>query len=454
MTLVYRALVLICLVLAGAVGTAASADSGAVRTKFPLRMSANHRYLVDAAGRPFPILGDSPQALIGDLDAGDAETYIADRKAAGFNALWVNLLCTTYTGCSSDGSTRGGIPPFLTKGDLSTPNPDYFAHADELIRLAQKAGIVVLLDPIETGGWLDVLRKNGVAKARAYGAFLGRHYRSFPNIIWFNGNDFQSWKNADDDALVLAVARGIQSADKAHIHTVELNYATSASLDDTRWRPLIQLDAAYTYGPTYAEVLAEYKRRQPLPVFMVEASYEFEQNSSSFSKGDPPILRRQEYWSLLSGSAGQLYGNHYTWQFADGWQSHLDTSGSRQFSIMAHLVSSIPWYRLVPDTRHNIVVSGYGAFATTGNPGSSNYVTVAATADRRLALAYLPDGGSITVNMPSLTAGVHASWFDPTTGKSHAARSDVGAQTGWRSFKSPGRNGDGDSDWLLVLTGA
>ena len=446
----YRAGVLICLVLAATAATAASARSGSDRATFPLRVSANHRYLVDASGRPFPLLGDSPQALIGDLDVTDAEAYIADREAAGFDALWVNLLCTTYTGCPSDGSTRGGIAPFLTKGDLSTPNPEYFAHADALIRLAQKAGMVVLLDPIETGGWLDVLRKNGVAKARAYGAFLGRHYRNFPNIIWFNGNDFQSWKNADDDALVLAVARGIRSADSTQIQTVELNYDTSSSLDDVRWRPLIQLDAAYTYGPTYAEVLQEYNRRQPLPVLMVEASYEFEQNSSSFSKGDPAVLRRQEYWSALSGAAGQLYGNHYTWQFASDWQKHLDTTGSREFSYLARLLRSLPWYRLVPDQRHRILTNGYGSYKGDGNVGSSSYVTTAGTQDGRYAVSYLPTGGTITVAMSRLSHGGRARWYDPTTGTYRVASGHGAARA--MSFTAPAHNGSGDPDWVLVIT--
>ena len=84
--------------------------------------------------------------------------------------------------------------------------------------------MVVLLDPIETISWLDILRKNGKSKAFEYGQYLGNRYKDFPNIIWMHGNDFQSWRNAADDDLVQAVARGIRSMDANHIHTVELNY--------------------------------------------------------------------------------------------------------------------------------------------------------------------------------------------------------------------------------------
>src|SRR4051812_39229803 len=59
------------------------------RYVFPLKLSANRRYLVDQANKPFLIVGDSPQALIGNLSVSQAAAYIANRKRAGFNALWV-----------------------------------------------------------------------------------------------------------------------------------------------------------------------------------------------------------------------------------------------------------------------------------------------------------------------------------------------------------------------------
>ena len=288
---------------------------------FPLHVSKNGRYLVDRRGVPFMIVGDSPQALIGNLSVKAAAAYIANRKAAGFDALWVNLLCRAYTGCRSDGSTFDGIAPFTRPGDLSTPNPAYFNRAAAILRLAQRAGMAVFLDPIETGGWLDVLRSNGAAGDAAYGRFVGRRFRSFHNIVWLSGNDFQSWKDQADDAAVRAVALGIRSADPAALQTVELDYLRSASRDDPRWRGTIKLDAAYTYFATYAKVLQEYERRPPMPVFLLEAGYEFEQNAPTISYGNPQTLRRQEYWTALSGTTGQFYGNHYTWQFADGWEA-------------------------------------------------------------------------------------------------------------------------------------
>jgi hypothetical protein len=418
---------------------------------YPLKLSSNRRYLVDQRNVPFLIVGDSPQAMIGNLSVADAAAFIANRKAAGFNALWVNLLCATYTGCRDDGTTFDGIEPFTTAGDLATPNPAYFARADAMIRLAAKAGIAIFLNPIETGGWLSILRSNGLVKDRAYGRFLGERYKSFGNIVWFSGNDFQTWSKAADDRAALAVAQGIASVDTSHIQTVELNYFTSGSLDDPRWRSVIRLDAAYTYDPTYAQVLQEYNRKQFLPVFMAEAGYEFEQNTPSISYGAPPVLRRQEYWSMLSGATGQFYGNHFTWQFAKDWKEHLDTPGSVQFGYLAKLFATMRWFRLVPDQAHKIVTGGYGEFSPSGNVGSSDYVTTAATQDGTLALSYLPDGGTVVVDLTRFAGSVRARWYDPANGTYTPVAGSPFPNSGTVRLTVPGNNAEGASDWVLVL---
>ena len=271
-------------------------------------------------------------------------------------------MCNDGTACNADGTTFDGIAPFTTANDLSTPNPAYFERADGIINLAAANGMVVILDPIETIGWLRTLRANGIDKAFVYGQYLGNRYKNFPNIIWLHGNDFQSWQNATDDALVQAVARGIRSVDSNHIHTVELNYSTSGSLEDQSWAPLIELNAAYTYFPTYAQVLTEYNRSNFKPVFMVEANYEFEHNAGT-DGGSTQNLRRQEYWTMLSGATGQLYGSAHTWQLQKGWELNLDTPGVIQLSYMKNLFVSKKWYDLIPDQTHTVVTAGYGSFS-------------------------------------------------------------------------------------------
>jgi Protein of unknown function (DUF4038)/Putative collagen-binding domain of a collagenase len=421
---------------------------------YPLRAGPTQRYLVDRKGLPFLIVGDSPQALVVNVSLPDADKFMADRAATGFNSLWVNLLCNTYTGGRSDGTTFDKLAPFSTPGDLANPNEAYFRRADAVIRLAAKHGLTVLLDPIETGGWLGTLLDNGVKKDYAFGKWLGNRYKSFPNIIWFNGNDFQQYQDPTANAVVFAVARGIRATDKSHIHTVELDnfrYGSrpSGSRDSRLWTPLIGLDAAYTYYPTYAQVLKEYNRPDHIPVFMVEANYEFEHDYSG-----PETLRRQEYWSLLSGASGQLYGNKYTWQFIDGWKDHLDTTGVTELQYITKLVADRPWFKLVPDQRHKLVTAGFGSFSSSGSVNDNDYVTAAKTPDGKLAIAYLPTGHTITVDLGRLKGRVKAQWYDPTTGMYTVTQGSPLANSRKRDFTPPSHNAAGDNDWVLVLTAA
>jgi collagenase-like protein with putative collagen-binding domain/uncharacterized protein DUF4038 len=251
------------------------------------------------------------------------------------------------------------------------------------------------------------------------------------------------------DSVVRAVALGIQDNDSQHIHTIELNYQVSGSLDDSFWAPVIGLNASYTYYPTYAQVLVDYNRTNFVPTFMVEANYEFENDWIDNASG-----RRQEYWSLLSGAAGQLYGNHYTSRFISGWQTYLATPGTIQFGYVKALFAPLRWYDLIPDQNHTAMTAGYGTFTSTGSINASNYATAARTADGALLMAYLPTTRTVTIDMTKLSTSSTAQWYDPSRGTYATITGSPFSNTGLKNFTPPGTNADGDSDWVLVLESA
>jgi hypothetical protein len=437
-------------------GIAAEAAENSNFPAYPVKVSANNRYLVDQNNRPFMIVGDSPHSLIGRMSKPDAEFYMANRARYGINTLWVELLCNDKTACNADGTTFDGIPPFNVAGDISTPNSAYFRRVDDLLNIAAEHGITILLDAIETAGWLATFKANGVEKATAFGKYLGNRYKNVPNIIWMYGNDFQTWADPVDDAVVLALARGIKGVDPNHISTTELNYLTSGSLDDARWDPLIELDGVYTYYPTYAQVLKEYNRSNFRPVFMEEANYEFEHNYNT-DGGSPTNLRRQEYWTMLSGATGQLYGSAYTWRLPNGWltrwRSKLDSVGVVQLSYMKDLFALRKWYDLIPDQKHTLVTDGFGAPATlgTGSVTTDTYATAARTADGTLAIVYMPTIRTITIDMSQLAGPTSARWYDPTTARYINVSESPIMNSRPSQFTPPGKNDDGDGDWVLVL---
>jgi hypothetical protein len=121
---------------------------------------------------------------------------------------------------------------------------------------------------------------------------------------------------------------------------------------------------------------------------------------------------------------------------------------------MRHVVdlfASRPWYNLVPDQDHHVVIRGYGTFTEDGPEIDSDYVTAARTSDGSLVLAYMPTLRTLTVDMAQLRAPAIARWYDPTNGTYRAAADSLVANAGTVDFTPPGMNGDGDGDWVLVL---
>jgi Protein of unknown function (DUF4038)/Concanavalin A-like lectin/glucanases superfamily/Putative collagen-binding domain of a collagenase/Fibronectin type III domain len=424
----------------------------AAQPAYPLKASANKRYLVDQNSQPVFLVGDSPHAMFVNLSTSQAATYLANRASYGINALWVEVLCGSYIpNCRSDMSTFDGIVPFTTPGDISTPNPAFFSRIDAMVATAAQNGITILMDTWETGGEMGILRANGAAKAFNYGVFLGSRYKNSPNIIWITGNDFVTWTDSTDNNLIENIMAGIASVDPNHLQTSQLDYPVSGSHDDSLLLPYTTLDAVYSYPPQYAEIYAEYNASPTIPVFMEEANYEGENNTGN-DPSTSKVLRQQEYWSMLAGAlGGQMYGSSVTAYFQNGWQNGLDTPGVRQLQIMKSFFGARQWWGLVPDQAHTVVTAGYGAFSNSGAVHTNNYVTAARATDGSLVIAYTPASTTLTVSMSQLNGPVTARWFDPVNGTFTAISGSPFANSGTHNFATPGNNSGGDSDWVLLL---
>jgi hypothetical protein len=428
---------------------ALSAVATAAESRYPLKIGPTGRYLVDRHDKPFLIAGESPQGMMVNVSEDDAELFFKNRRSHGFNTAWINLICAKYTGGRDDAGTFDGIKPFKTGADFSQPNEAYFARCDRILRIAAKYGTLVMLDPAETGSFLEWMQKNGVDKCRDYGRYLGQRYKDFDNLLWFHGNDYGQ-DTPENDKLVIAVAQGIKDAGDRHLHTIEIDWKSNfiTSLDNERWAKIVGLSAAYTYKPVYLPLLKDYNRKldHRVPTFMVESSYEFE-NVAGIKYGDPRQLRSQEYTSNLCGSTGQLYGNKFTWPFLDGWKKQLDTPGAVQMKHVQALFEPRRWYDLVPDQEHKVLTKGFGKF------GEFDYAAAARTPDGRLVMAYIPDHRTVTIDLSQLAAPAIARWYDPASGKFRQIDGPPLANRAKHQFTTPGDNSDGpgNPDWVLVL---
>ena len=398
------------------------------------------------------IVGDSPQSLAVNLTEAQADRYFADRQAYGINSAWIQVLCNSYTGGRSDGTTYDGLAPFTTADDFSTPNPAYFKRLADMVNLAAKHGITVFLGTADTGGWLDAIKNNGTDKDFKFGEYLGNLFKDSENIIYFNGNDYnsQDWQSADP--YVTAIAKGIKSVDSRHMQTVEFG-GGSTSRDDSSWTDISGLNGIYSYNPSYALALKGYNQTPIEPTYGQEYNYEFENNTGG-RPADALILRMQEYWTMLSGADGQLSGSHYTWN-TQSWadeQAHLGTPGVSQLHYMEELFASRPWYNLVPDQSHAFLTGGLGTYTDGGLVQDNDHATAAVTPDGSLGMVYVPTARTVTVNLNLLAGAVTAHWYDPSNNTFHSiAGSPFAPSSGSQQFTTPGNNAAGNGDWVLVL---
>jgi chitodextrinase len=411
-----------------------------------MRLSADKKHLVDAAGRPVFIAGDTAWSLIAQLSLADAQAYLHDRASRGFNLILVNLIEKRFASKAPNNSSN--VAPFTTPGKFTTPNASYFAHADAVISYASQKGITVLLDPLYLGwecgdqGWCPEVQAASLSDMRAWGRYLGNRYRNFPNIVWLIGADANPF-SYNVAGKVREMVAGISEYDKVHLKTAHNNPGTSAQ-DLWNGEAWLDLNTVYQYG--ISDLLAmtreEYTRTNALPLFILESAYENEHGST------PASLRQQAYGGVLwGGTLGSIFGNCPLWSSgysagycaAADWRSQLGSTGSLEFGRFAFLMRSRPFWRLVPDHSHTVMTAGYGSGDTLA--------TTARASDGSSIIAYIPTRRQVTIDMSKITdAGGRAkcSWYDPRTGTFTAI--GTYATNGTARFTPPSWN-----DWVLVI---
>ena len=154
---------------------------------------------------------------------------------------------------------------------------------------------------------------------------------------------------------------------------------------------------------------------------------------------------------MTSGACGHVYGNHYIWPFAAGWQANLDTPGANQIDYFRTFFEPRQWYHLVPDANHTSVTAGYGTFSSSGHVADNDYLTAARSTDGSLAVIYTPILRTFTVDLSQLSGPVVTRWFDPSSGTYSPVAGSPLSNGGSLSFTPPGNNADGDGGWVLVL---
>ena len=435
-------------------GVSISVNNGSARP-LATSVSASHAYLVDQHGNPFLVNGDSAWNLAWGLDSADQATYLADRQADGFNTIVTDLVGPATSKSDASGANYNGDVPF-TGGNFATPNPAYWSKIDTFFQLAATHGITVFAIPIDayaTQG-SNVFNTMTNAQAKTFGQWLANRYppSNFPGIVWMLGNDYAGdGAGCCNGGFVSQYQAFVSGLGTSRPVTIEQGADESLSTDGPTLGPLVNVNAGYSYHPTY-EVIERGRTTKSIPVVFIEGAYE---NAVTGHPSTPLDLRKQLGWSMTSGGAGTFYGNDSLWQFQPGWQNQLDTSDVAQRKALNAAFAGVNWQNLHPDVSNQLVVSGRNSEYTAGSTGSGpdtndptygNYVSGAYSTDGALGVIYNPDSTKNRITISSSVLGTNPSItaVDPTDG----ARTSLG----WTTTPTMGTNAGGDHDWLFVIT--
>ncbi len=437
-----------------------------------LRVSENHRYLVDDDGRPFFYLGDTAWELFHRLDREEAQRYLADRAAKGFTVIQAVALAELD---GLNAPNANGHRPLIdndpARPDVEEgPDNDYWDHVDEVVREAARLDLFIGLLPTWGDKWS---KKWGVgpevftpANAKQYGEWLGRRYRDQP-IIWILGGD----RNPDDErgrAVTRAMAAGLKAG---HGGTQLMTFHPQGGSNSATWFQqddwldfnMIQSGHGRPGTPNYETLLQNLALTPPKPTLDGEPCYEDHPvKGQTWNRRDQPGVRLDwfdewdvrvaAYQALLAGACGHTYGDHNIWQMwlpgreplsvaRTPWPAALEHPGALQMKYLRGLFEARPFWKLSSD--QSLVVAD--------NPREAQGIRAAVAHDGTFAVLYLPTGGPVIVDQTGLQGDrLRAWWFNPRQNASQLIGTFEHRKS--RTFAAPssGRN----NDWVLVIEDA
>jgi hypothetical protein len=434
----------------------------------PPRVGPERRHFVHADGTPYFFLGDTvwngPMRAEKDLDW---RHYVTTRREQGFTAAM--YVTTSWKGLP-DGGPAGpshtGIPH-----RVETVNPWFYrrldARLDELAA-AGLAGAPVLL--WANGGGPEI--NPGLTLPEDDAILLARYqvarWHAHPVLFILNGDGRYTGDNAArwhrigqgvfgaaapaGRAPVMLHPGGLQwlgddFRDEPWVDV--LGYQSGHRGNEPAWRWLAEEGPAAGWRDAPGTLAINLE-----PCYEHHNRMELARTERVFERFDDADARRAIYWSLLiTPTAGVTYGGHGVWGWDDGagppvahdltgtphpWSEALRLPAAEQLRHLRAAFETIPWWTLRPAQQ-----------LVREQPGESDVlrtVKAARADDCRLAVVYAPTGGTLSLDLSSLSAPLTATWHNPRTGERHPVEH---ADAGPVDLRTPD-----DGDWLLVVLSA
>lgn len=326
-----------------------------------LRVSENGRYLVGSDGKPFFWMGDTAWELFHRLNREETTLYLRNRADKGFTVIQAVALAE-LDGLHTPNAY--GHTPFKDDDPLQ-PVEAYWQHIDWVISEAARHQLYIGLLPT----WGDKIFRDawGIgpvifneSNAGAYGEWIAKRYKDRKNIIWILGGD-RNPRNEQDMAIWRAMARGIEQGaggpDKALItfHPQPNDMADGGSskwFHQDAWLDFNMFQTGHCReNPVWNRISVAYDRKPVKPVIDGETIYEDHPvcfNAPDLGTSSAYDVRKNAWFSILSGSFGHTYGCHPVWQMYDSgrqaingphytWKEALDLPGAGQMKLLRYV---------------------------------------------------------------------------------------------------------------------
>ena len=418
------------------------------------------------SGEPALLVGDTVYNLFAETYLGnDVRPYLRRRSGQGFNLLRMSVVVQSF--CPPNAYTHwadrriwpwGGSEwcPQFDRFDLR-----YFRAVDETVRLVDEAGLGIEMI-MEFPGTASAFGRRDLFTAEAeelWFRYLIARYDAYASVyFWTLANEYEYLTNEYRhnpvaDRWALRVARLVKRL-APHGHPVTVHSGPELPPFATRFRAdpdaidAIMYQTWGTTGPddawlaagiedTVTEALAGWAGSAVFAEYGYETSPELADIMPGHGHLDADHTRRGA-WRGACRALGVVHGFHNQWWgFGDYAR---DQPGVAALTHLRHFFTDV-----VDFARLRVA----DELVLDGPTGPGHRPLVLATEDRSVVVAYLPVGGTVTLDRSPADVG-QARWYDPRTGE--LAPADLQSSGGRVEAKSPGGPDVRPHDWTLVVT--
>jgi hypothetical protein len=386
-----------------------------------LQVSADRRFLVHADGTPFLWLGDTLWGATVWLTEAGFHEAVADRRAKHFTVLQTNFAREDEVDTASDTPWQG-----------DRWNVRFMQKLDRMFSDANDQGMYLFVN-----GLVDLVWDRGIVPyerlVEMIGARYVAHYVSFASSMDAPYDPLHEQLNAalrrTAPRTLLTQYPGAAGNSQDEVWTAEQYYDTSL-VDYVMDATGGEGDLERACQKVIDWSLHLYNHLPPKPVVNGAAWYE------GVAGGTAEMTVHLGYLSFLSGNVGYTYGTSL-WNAKDAdiplWKAFRGATYMQYlYDFFAALDGRQP---LQPC--HELI--------TNQATRSQDRMVVGVSADGLTYVAFLPQGGTISLDLTALGGRVGSTWYNPLTGQYREQDTVLGGAV--HAFVSP----FGASQSALVL---